>query len=798
VTHVPVPGTTGTGILSQQAILIRMTRRRGRHGCWRFDWLEPGFDQSANSNPVASMITRYFLLALGLLLVSIPLHAQTTWESAQRGAEGAYLTSVYRTRSGALLGGRFGGVVRFDPDTRRWSEPIVSGDYVYTWTFAADSTGAIYAASSGPIYRSTDDGRSWEVIETGGAMVVSLEERVVLITGTKGNSTDGGATWRPRPSVVYSPTDAGGGRLLALGSDSLVESLDTGRTWRAISPLGFGMNGLLVDREVVIATGYREIARSTDSGRTWTVDSMPGAAAVLADDGDMFLASQGIVGMRESDGLYRSTDRAATWSRVVKGVVSWLATRGGNELWAGFDPHAMLSTDDGATWRRVDEGLEGRAGTLHTAGDGTIYGSIDGYHLNTGNGGYRLNELMRTDDDGRSWRSLHDSVRSVAVLLGDWGILINVATIVPGRTAGYNDIGGRMLSSTDRGETWRTHFDGTLRTIAANATGMAFATAFRGDSVASFVTTDSGATWRVIDPPYPTGFGAVTPGGSIIVGAVNYQPGGSRQQYLLRSDDSGTTWRTLDSGAGYYSWQFQPFEDGVIVAVIPRGDVDTVPRIMRSTDNGETWTTVLTGVHPWRVIRDSTALVVFAYSDPENGSVVIAHSTDSGATWAQHDAPPIASSQPTYTHGNEIFAYMEGALVRTLDHGVTWTTISSGTRFLPWHSAATNGRVMIAASDRLRRAAAPAAAPEESMRPGRLRTAGLTVTPLPARETVTIEAPGAGLLRIVDARGELVQRTTITAPGSHVIDVHGLEGGTYLVRLECANGALSGRIVVAR
>lgn len=153
--------------------------------------------------------------------------------------------------------------------------------------FAADREGNLYAAAAGSgLYRSTDDGVSFEEVsdEVGGS--------------------------------VYGLVPLGGGRLLAAepGRGVLLTE-DGGETWRvALREPVIRLGASLTSPDVVLATGER-IWRSADGGRTWQGALEPGPAfEPVAWGGEAGTTAFTIAS--ETRTLYRSDDGGLTWAPV--------------------------------------------------------------------------------------------------------------------------------------------------------------------------------------------------------------------------------------------------------------------------------------------------------------------------------------------------------------------------------------------------------------------------------------------------------------------------------------------------
>lgn len=342
--------------------------------------------------------------------------------------------------SGEFLyaGSSLGGVWRGDPDGGGWT-PI--GDDLYGgahWLLALPGDGGtdvvLAATDWGRLYRTTDDGESWEMAET---WPEATELRRLLVDGdgvvwavsgnyggyTLSRSLDQGATFEAVYDLGTDPGDlwaprTGPGALYLLDGDDLRVSTDGGDTWETRpGPFTSTGAGYLVGSEAGAPTLYGVwsrnnswlLARSDDAGLTWT--ELGGLSdfwgALDASSVDPLLFAWG--GME----MWISEDGGATSARP-------------NEWWEYYDAvedtlHAdMMGIDatpdglGGETWYVATDGGLYRSRDLLTTFENlslsglrvsqyysTLTSSADPSHVHAGaqDQGYQVTQGMTQDDD---------------------------------------------------------------------------------------------------------------------------------------------------------------------------------------------------------------------------------------------------------------------------------------------------------------------------------------------------------------------------------------------------------------
>ncbi|UUU23749.1 RICIN domain-containing protein [Streptomyces sp. DSM 40750] len=205
------------------------------------------------------------------------------------------------------------------------AEPVDSADTGHV-ALAADGSTIVWTEAGQAPYRSTDKGVSWSKVSGLGTGAVVVADRssgktfYSLADGTLYASTDGGATFTARATNLPS------GELTAVPGIA-------GDLW--------------------IAGGGKGLLHSTDGGRSFTTVGAVQSASALgfgkAAPGASYQALYLLGTVKDVTGVFRSTDKGATWLRVNDDAHQW-GSIGGVGVIAG-DPD---------TYGRVYVGTNGR------------------------------------------------------------------------------------------------------------------------------------------------------------------------------------------------------------------------------------------------------------------------------------------------------------------------------------------------------------------------------------------------------------------------------------------------------
>lgn len=518
-------------------------------------------------------------------------------------------------------------------------EHPVWGGLVHAVAFDPAQHGVAYAGAAGGLYRTADGGRSWRATALrepswSDCLVVDpATSDVYACAGKAWVSHDQGSSWKALTGGSFAKGIAfSQGTLYVSYPDGLFKSKDAGRTMvRVASTPVSALKGVVADPlhpDTVFAWSETSgIFASTNGGTTWSnasgalpVAGLRGLAIdpaqparlyawveplglYLTDDAGAHwsfsgLASkQGMVSalivvdpghpatvyVAAGENVWRSLDRAATWTRVSGlGADRPLTAYG-----IGIDPddarHILVggigpiklgvfdSADQGSTWSFASDGIDsGRLEALvaDPFSRDVALASVDGL-------------LIRTDDGGATWRVIHGLLppNSVESLVADPAVPDTYYAML------WND---GIWKTTDGGASWNRTLSAGLDFEAQSvyAQNSAPPAIFASESFSNRVyrSVDSGASWALISAP--AGVSAVT--GAASDAKVLYAAGNSGVFY---SADGGANWaRVQDELANPYdsvrSLQIDP-SDAKIAYVVTQ-----FSGLLRTLDAGATWTVI--------------------------------------------------------------------------------------------------------------------------------------------------------------------------------------------------------------
>ena len=556
--------------------------------------------------PCRKTLSLFSLLFLSLVSIS---HA-AQWRPI--GPEGASIQAVAYGAGGMVYAVTAQGTVVASSDgAASWSSrgklPAFYGK------LAADPArpGILYARTFNGLSKSVDGGATWSGSLAAGILwtfgiapsspdvLYAAQDQKVL------KSTDGGASWTATsfagPASVLTVDPADSNVVYAGGAGGLFRSDDGGSAWREL-PVGTDVKDLAIDpRQPAILYVLRllkGVFKSTDRGATWSlVWKGPGDypfLEILTIDpaaGDLYA-------IERSSGLYRSTDGGASWTQTlpiyrlqavaVDGQSSgrvYAATRSGG---------VYRSDDRGGTWAAANHGLRelafiAVAADPHTPGALFAIASPDP----TASLAFSPHILLRSTDGGVTWSSPFGDP--------DDSPFSNAIVADPSRPGAWYLATYGVLKTRDGGRAWEISNQGLrqldfIYTLAAAPSSPDTLYAIGWDTfplcnssdcprIVIYRSVDGGAQWRRARVPGLEHGNVLS---SLAVDAVNPAIVYAGGPHVFKSTDGGMSWRpTAGSLRGSItSLAADPFTSGTLYAsvYVPRGR-----RVYKSTDGGATW-----------------------------------------------------------------------------------------------------------------------------------------------------------------------------------------------------------------
>lgn len=568
----------------------------------------------------------------------------------------------------------------------------------------------LYAATSGDLYKSIDDGATWQALGLATPIVsvaVHPQNSSIVLAGTDfgelAKTVDGGATWvvqqppfilalDPVLEIAFNPSSpATAYALVRLGGFSrsnppVVKTVDTGATWIPAS------DGLLINEDPPIygvgtaltldpqnpSTLYTldefgNLSKSVDQAVTWTPVPNTGlntarASFLAVDPADSSFLFTGLF----FGGFYRSDDGGLKWLSRNAGlspVTRGLAFGPGDPpVLFGATIHGMFRSDDRAeSWFSINSGIEERG--LRTV----LVDPSDSQHLHAaGEVG-----VFETTDGGTTWAMRNQGIfhRTVHILLTDRS---SPSTVL---AATRTDA---LHRSTDQGQSWPlVRIEGLIEPITSLAAAPSDPSRVYLGSFAGKVyrSSDHGQTWTLMTP---------AGGSNQIVTALAVHPTNPQIVYagvthiqgwglVMRSTDGGQSWTAADVGllGEVVNLAIDPQNPSILYA----GEKLDVAK---STDGGVTWAALL-GLGQNFTARYQVFL------DPRQPSTVYAvierhgifRSMDGGVSWGaiQEGLPSLEINTLLVDPDEPSILYAapkDAGVYRSLDRGESWAPFNLG------------------------------------------------------------------------------------------------------------------------
>lgn len=554
------------------------------------------------------------------------------------------------------------------------------------------------------IYRTSDAGRSWAIVETLRDAVTALavdpiDTRTLYAAGIRGSvyrSDDDGETWQLRGTLPgdvrlrrLSVNSANRSELLAAAEaasgDSvaidLFRSTNSGQTWTgstAARSSDARANLLTVipgsPPAVLVggaAAGLARLFLTTDGGASWAdrTGNIGGrcayACAIPPDDSTALICAT-------DAGIYYTSDQGTTWSRRTTTPTYSVEFSDRNRAagYAGAENLVFRTSNSGWTWS---------AETTTFVGSLTRWLALnrsDALELYAANG----RGIFHTTNGGYDWRCVTTGLRLLTI---PW-----FCFAPPARETIYScPPGYGLIRSTDQGRNWTDHarYPGSALTvdIAVNVRHPDTVVTVTGLDSDLRLTFNRGDSWRVFPianrfSPQGIMYHASEQDTLYVFGSQRFADAAPSRFAIYKSADGGQNWSLLHARGGSGACRGMMFHR-IVDTVYAWGEVDGTPRVIRSVNRGAAWSDMsagLTGTGPVRHLVPSPASPRVMFAAAAAG---VFRTSDAGQSWENIGLENVSSVLPDTVSTVAVWAGTDTQGVwYTTNRGFTWNADTLG------------------------------------------------------------------------------------------------------------------------
>lgn len=376
------------------------------------------------------------------------------------------------------------------------------------WTVAARE-GIVVAAplDNTGVLRSTDHGRTYEGVNTGlpdTARVAQLStDHGFFYAGTNAGifrSTDEGLSWERFEKDLPGGMPKGNKKLIRRGDFTFLLTDDTTyiatlNGWKVLSAVP--VNGVIEDGSVIYAGRLGDVHTTFFMGDSWLKTTPP----LLANNVRNIVIANKHLLADGATGIFRTSDEGHTWERV-NDLRSYTLINIGSSVFAlGMTPENTFtfikSPDQGMTWQTLEPPVE-NLGYIRGIGrsSGGLFAAV-GVEDHMGTMEWIAGGVLISTDRGISWIDVSNGLpKKKGISVPVYSLYIDDETQLVATADG-------LYRSTDGGELWVPATNGisegkTFRPQYYTRIGQ---TIYASSDLHVYATTDHGASWTKLHPP---------------------------------------------------------------------------------------------------------------------------------------------------------------------------------------------------------------------------------------------------------------------------------------------------------
>lgn len=689
-----------------------------------------------------------------------------------------------------------------------WLSPKPQGNTLNS-VFFTDVNVGYAVGEAGTLMKTSDNGNSWNLIETGFYCNITS---VFFTSATTGfmvtasdrygkcniyRTRDEGMTW----TRVYKSEDgdlltvffindrigfAGGfsENLFFEESSVLLVTRDGGDTWENIDiNLGQRISSIYFTSQsrgyISSCTGhlggYGSIGRTDDGGLTWSVISTGSLNSIA------FVNLNTGIAVGERGKIIKTSDGGNSWLEIESGVLNDLFKVlfiNENVGYATGSKGTILKTENtGETWIKMDS---------LTPYDLYSFGYDKNTHVScvVGINGIILTNLAGSDNWNNASTSNTVDLSSIFFTDENTGYMC-------GTTYWGNE--GVVLKTSDAGNSWSKYYPGTqgLQSVFFVNSDIGY---ISGRNSTVIKTSDGGNSWNLLSIPTTSDYYL----GSIFFTDVNtgYVLGTYYNSFvLIKTTDGGVSWNIILDGydKGYNSMFFTDQNTGYIVGY---DEFWLAWKLLKTTDGGASWSTTNFGFY--------NPLYAVYFTDKNTGFIggldQIIKTTDGGKTWVKTSCP-VSGYFSSFFFPTSNIGYALGSggtILKTDDSGDNWKQlpIHSNKSFSSVFFTSKNVGYVISGGETVLKTINGGTGIDKE-----IQNYPLQIYPNPASDKIIIEIPKSlisgsihAFISIHNAIGQIVTAKT-TREMKTEIDVSSFSEGIYIISLKTKEGNTFGKFI---